>query len=97
MGGRDAFVDGNVLAMAVLYLCRSPKNHETDDLKNHVEGRVKSGWRAEIPDHALDAHTSRGKALKRGMKHFYEEARLLVNEQGRNDYANSDFIDRGRA
>ena len=58
---------------------------------------MKIGWRAEIPDHALDAHTSRGKSLKRGMKHFYEEARLLVNEQGENRYADSQYIDRGQA
>jgi len=35
----------------------------------------------EIPDHALDMHTARGRRMGRGKKHFLEEAGLLANEE----------------
>lgn len=34
----------------------------------------------EVPDYALDKHTSRGRRLGRGFEHFFKEAGLLVNE-----------------
>lgn len=34
----------------------------------------------EIPDHALDMHTARGRQMGRGKKHFLEEAGRLDNE-----------------
>jgi len=34
----------------------------------------------EIPDHALDMHTGRGRRMGRGKKHFLDEAGLLKNE-----------------
>jgi replication-associated recombination protein RarA len=33
----------------------------------------------EVPDYVYDMHTSKGKKLKRGLKHFYEEAALINN------------------
>jgi len=33
-----------------------------------------------IPDYALDKHTTQGKKLKRGLKHFYEVGALVNNE-----------------
>jgi replication-associated recombination protein RarA len=34
----------------------------------------------EVPDHALDMHTARGRRMGRGRKHFVEEAGKLENE-----------------
>jgi replication-associated recombination protein RarA len=34
----------------------------------------------EIPDHALDMHTARGRRMGRGKKHFLDEAGRLENE-----------------
>lgn len=93
--GKDAHIDGDLLTMAVLYLARSQKNREVDDAKNHLEGRRNAGWRPPIPDEALDVHTQAGRAQKRGLRHFYEEASRLTNAGGRNRYADSPFIDRG--
>lgn len=53
--------DGNLLALAVLLLARSPKNREADGLKNCVDGLTKAGWRPEVPDEALDGHTPEGR------------------------------------
>jgi hypothetical protein len=36
--------------------------------------------RVEIPDHALDRHTARGREMGRGKRHFLEEAGRLENE-----------------
>jgi len=76
-------VDENVLAFAVLYLCRSPKNREVDDFKNVVyeerkdqqrlNGEPQNQGRREIPDFALDLHTDRGRQMKRGLTHWWEE------------------------
>lgn len=93
-GGSKAYVDPNLLAMAVLYVARAPKNRTVDDLLCHITGKAQAGWRAEIPDWVLDMHTRRGRALGRNLEHFYREAAVLVNETGPNVYKDSPFIDR---
>jgi replication-associated recombination protein RarA len=94
-GGSGAYVDPNLLGMAVLYLARAPKNRTVDDLRCHLAGKAQAGLRAEIPDHALDMHCRRGRALGRGLAHFYEYGAVLENEAGDSPYKNSPFIDRG--
>ncbi len=82
-------VDENVLAFAVLYLCRSDKNREVDDFKNvgveerKPQGRLDNGGgRREIPDFALDMHTDRGRKMKRGIKHWWEEGIEIARAVG---------------
>jgi replication-associated recombination protein RarA len=85
-------VDENVLAFAVLYLCRSPKNREVDDFKNVVyeerkdqqrlNGEPQNPVTREIPDFALDMHTDRGRSMKRGLTHWWEEGIEIANEVG---------------
>jgi hypothetical protein len=54
--------DTNIIAMAVLLLARSAKNREVDNLKNVLGALMKeAGWQPEIPEHALDSHTSSGR------------------------------------
>lgn len=36
----------------------------------------------EVPDWALDKHTQEGRALGRGIEHFFAEGALLANEKG---------------
>lgn len=38
--------------------------------------------RLEIPDHALDRHTRRGKAMGRGVDHFLKEAAKIIQPTG---------------
>ncbi len=42
--------------------------------------------RMPIPDHALDKHTSRGKALGRGIEHFFDVGCYLKGEVGENPF-----------
>lgn len=57
--------DGNLIAMAVLLLCRSEKNREADHLKNVEHSLEKHGWKPEIPEYAIDSHTKRGREIYR--------------------------------
>ena len=68
-----------VLMHAVILLADAPKSricdvanivHYSDDLP-----------RREIPDVALDQHTSRGRQLGRGAKHFWTEGTEVANGQ----------------
>jgi replication-associated recombination protein RarA len=70
-----------ILAHAILALCRAPKSRVADDLACVVSHQRESeGLQREIPDEALDQHTSRGKAMGRGIPHWAEEGCQLVNE-----------------
>lgn len=55
--------DGNLLTMAVMMCCQTPKNREVDHFKN-VLGALKkeAGYRPEIPEYAIDGHTAAGRA-----------------------------------
>jgi len=77
------------LAYIILLLCRSKKSRITDHFKVYVKrlweddsGRVK----VDIPDYALDWHTTKGSELGRvkhttkGADHFIEEGEKLINE-----------------
>jgi replication-associated recombination protein RarA len=59
------------LVHAVLALARAPKTRIVD----HAYVVVVQGPRPrlEVPDYALDVHTTRGRKLKRGAGHFYDE------------------------
>jgi replication-associated recombination protein RarA len=55
---------------AVRLLAESPKDRSNDELANVVRAELAAGGRPDIPDHALDMHTSRGRQLGRGIEHF---------------------------
>jgi replication-associated recombination protein RarA len=84
-------VEGDILAFAVLYLTRAPKNREVDDFKLHVEGRKNSDWHPEVPDYALDMHTNRGRALGRDYGNWLVDGVQLENKAGPNRYEASDW------
>ncbi|GEO47398.1 hypothetical protein [Companilactobacillus kimchii] len=55
---------------AIRYLCESEKDRSSDLLKNIVIKNFNKGYVPDIPDYALDKHTTRGKELGRGSLHF---------------------------
>lgn len=83
----------NIPFMAVMLLCRAPKNREADDAAwLYEEKRKKQNWKLQIPPEAVDGHTRRGRsrlyAQMREMgddfdtiwaKEFYYDAALLRN------------------
>lgn len=84
-------VDGNIVTMAVLVLARSPKNREVDNLKNYLHSLENEySWAPEIPEHAIDAHTARGRekfdtAEKRAL-HWFGAGAHVENFRGTIDY-----------
>ncbi len=58
---------------AVRLLAESAKDRSNDELANVARAELDQGGRPDIPDHALDMHTSRGQQLGRGIEHFLTE------------------------
>jgi hypothetical protein len=52
-----------------------------NNINNHLSVPIK---RAEIPDRAYDMHTAKGRALGRGLKHFFNVAGTVKNERFKN-------------
>jgi replication-associated recombination protein RarA len=66
---------------AVRYLCACQKDRSSDEMVNWVIQAVeKEGTLPQIPDYALDVHTQRGKAMGRGLRHFWEVGAQLSPE-----------------
>ncbi|MGO2082686.1 hypothetical protein [Vagococcus sp.] len=63
---------------AIRYLCNSEKDRSSDLLKNIVIKNFAMGYVPEIPDIALDKHTTRGKEMGRGSEHFLHEASKVI-------------------
>jgi len=84
---RDSSADRLFLSNAILNLSRSRKTRVADDSLVVVYGEILlDEKRLNIPDYALDMHTKRGKALGRGLEHFYTVANKLSNEDIDNPY-----------
>ena len=80
-------VEGDLLAMAVLYLARAPKNREVDEFKNHIEKRKREGWRPEVPDFALDVHTRRGRKAGKTEADWWKEGAEIKGKKGTSKYS----------
>jgi replication-associated recombination protein RarA len=65
---------------AVRVLAESAKDRSNDELANLVRAELAGGGHAEIPDHALDMHTRRGRQLGRGIEHFLIEGARVEPE-----------------
>lgn len=72
---------------AIRILCQSEKDRSSDLLKNIIIKNYAMGYIPEIPDIALDKHTTRGQEMGRGSEHFLHEA-SKVSPQAKvdNDY-----------
>ena len=65
------------LVHAILYLAAAPKSRIVDHaLICHYEGKRE---KREIPDFALDRHTAKGRARRRGWAHFWETGAQVAN------------------
>lgn len=74
------------LTHAVLLLTRAKKSRLVCDACCTFELPQEAieqfmGGKPVVPDHALDQHTSKGRSLKRSIKHFIEEGAQLANAQ----------------
>ena len=66
---------------AVILMARARKSRRVGNaLVHHVEGDP-SELHRDPPDHALDRHTRNGRARRRGMDHFLDEAALLADPE----------------
>ncbi|MDP8969234.1 MAG: hypothetical protein M3N52_01740 [Actinomycetota bacterium] len=83
-------VDRSFLAHGVLYLARSAKSREVDDLLNVAEVlQGELGWAAVIPDEALDLHVPEGRERvehRDRFSHWIEEASQVSPRQGPYDW-----------
>lgn len=66
---------------AIRYLCQSEKDRSSDLLKNIVIKNFAMGYVPEIPDIALDKHTTRGEKMGRGSEHFLNEASIVIPQK----------------
>lgn len=72
---------------AIRFLCASQKDRSSDLLKNIVIKSFAMGYVPEIPDIALDKHTTRGQQMGRGSEHFLHEAsKVIPQAEVDNDY-----------
>ena len=72
---------------AIRYLCASEKDRSSDLLKNIMIKSFAMGYVPEIPDYALDKHTTRGAEMGRDSHHFLHEAsKVIPQAKVDNDY-----------
>ncbi len=72
---------------AILVLARARKSREVDNaLVVMYEGDRRGALNREIPDYALDKHTQRGKQMRRGHAHFWDEGARIENAFGLDKY-----------
>ena len=64
-----------VLTNVVIVLAQAPKSRAADWSALHYFGPLVE--RREVPDYALDRHTSAGRRMGRGFEHFVAEATVL--------------------
>ncbi|MDQ3543675.1 MAG: AAA family ATPase [Actinomycetota bacterium] len=72
-------------AHAVRLLAGSDKDRSNDELVSVLRLDIAAGAVPEIPDHALDMHTGRGREMDRGLVHFLTEGALVVPEHAGRD------------
>ena len=65
------------MIQAVLLLSRSPKSRIVDEYKIFL---LKTDYKPEIPDYAIDVHTRKGKIMGRGLDFFLEHGAKIENE-----------------
>lgn len=75
---------------AVLALSRAKKCRQSDHYQAVVRGMNVDSM-SEIPDWALDKHTTKGRQLGRGFQHFKSVGTLLNNEIGEDPYKEDAF------
>jgi len=72
-------------AHAVRLLAGSDKDRSNDELVNVLRLDIAAGAVPEIPDHALDMHTRRGREMGRDLAHFLTDGAQVVPEYAGRD------------
>lgn len=78
-----------LLSNVVLYLARSPKSREADDLAESMKHLIERGWRPALPTYAVDAHTARGRAgvpREHRLVQWLTEGRVIAPDKGPKDW-----------
>lgn len=65
---------------AIRYLCHCQKERSSDHAKTLLVQSFASGHKPQVPEYALDVHTTRGRALGRDFSHFLREASRVEPE-----------------
>ncbi|MGE5139967.1 MAG: hypothetical protein ACM3JD_10915 [Rudaea sp.] len=83
MHSNPGLIEGDRFLFAVhatRYLCACRKDRSSSELLSWIKIKVQEGVLPEVPDYAVDMHTSRGRAMGRGKKHFLEEGAVVHPE-----------------
>lgn len=68
---------------AIMVMCAAPKSRIADHFQAAIGWRsLLEGYKPVIPDWALDAHTTQGKKMGRGLEFFRGVGTKLINEDG---------------
>ncbi len=83
--------DPALLGLAVLYLARAPKSREASEFAQAIRHAVQDeGWRAPVPDEAIDLHTAEGRERmpdeNTRLRHWLNVASRTVGEVGPVDW-----------
>lgn len=78
---------------AIRYLCQSEKDRSSDLLKNIIIKNFAMGYLPEVPDIALDKHTTRGQKLGRGSEHFLHEASQVFPQKVVDNHYKEEYAD----
>lgn len=72
----------NIMALAIIAICRAQKNRSADDLTCLIELDKKAGKKVSLPSYAIDGHTEKGKTkLKAEAKKQGRDFMELWNEE----------------
>ncbi|AUB36113.1 Replication-associated recombination protein RarA [Nostoc flagelliforme CCNUN1] len=77
--GKEDDHDALFLTHAIILACRAPKCRMNDHAVCLYFYSKTPLAKRQVPDAALDMHTRRGRSMKRGVEHFWEEAAHLEN------------------
>lgn len=77
-----------VLGFIILSACRGNKSRITDQFVCTVAAKMIDGFYVDFNEHdfVYDMHTLKGKQLKRGAQHFYDEGSKIVESNLTTDY-----------
>lgn len=78
--------DSQAIALAVMYLARSPKSRESDALLAALSHIREDGWAAPVPPEAFDLHTEEGRERPNRLRHWLDEASRIEPEVGPLDW-----------
>lgn len=85
-GSRARRNDLQAVAFCVLYLARSAKNREGDQLLNALSHLQEDGWEADVPAEARDLHTRHGEPTVDELRFWFDEASRVEPEDGPMDW-----------